>query len=229
MSAAAALAHPDIASVKGKRPMPMEAVMRTDDQSLAKHNKILEMKAEYDIQLVFLGDSLIRRWEDNPDLWNKYFIAYHAANFGVGGDCLENIKWRIMNGELDGVDPKIIILLAGTNNLDKDSDETIVNGIREIAEIIRQKLRNTKLVILGLLPRNINETGINYARKIDRINRLLEFQYTDTGITYRDIGKDLINEHGVVSDTIMPDGLHLNSHGYEIIGPKLKGIIDELW
>ncbi len=209
--------------------MQIEAVMRTDDQSVAKHNKILGMKAEYDIQLVFLGDSLTRRWEDNLDLWNRYFSAYNAANFGVGGDCLENIKWRILNGELDGINPKVIIILAGTNNLDKDSEETIVNGIREIAEIIRHKLKNTRLVILGLLPRNVNETGINYARKIGRINRQLDSLYANTEITYRDIGTDLINEQGVVSDTIMPDGLHLNSNGYEIIGPKLKSIIDELW
>jgi platelet-activating factor acetylhydrolase IB subunit beta/gamma len=209
--------------------MPLEAVMRTDDQSVAKHNKILEMKDEHDIQLVFLGDSLTRRWEDNLDLWNKYFSAYRAANFGVGGDCLENIKWRILNGELDGIGPKIIIILAGTNNLDKDSEETIVNGIREIAEITRQKLKHTKLVILGLLPRNVNETGINYARKIGRINGQIGTLCASTGITYRDIGKDLINEQGAVSDTIMPDGLHLNSNGYEIIGSKLRDIIDELW
>jgi platelet-activating factor acetylhydrolase IB subunit beta/gamma len=209
--------------------MPIEAVMRTDDQPVAKHNKILGMKDEYDIQLVFLGDSLTRRWEDNIDLWNKYFVAYNAANFGVGGDCLENIKWRVLNGELDGIDPKVIIILAGTNNLDKDSEETIVNGIREIAKITQHKLKNTKLVILGLLPRNVNETGINYAQKIVRINGRLDSLFANTEITYRDIGTDLIIEQGVVSDTIMPDGLHLNSNGYEIIGPKLRGIIDELW
>jgi platelet-activating factor acetylhydrolase IB subunit beta/gamma len=209
--------------------MPIEAVMRTDDLAVAKHNKILGMKSEQDIQLVFLGDSLTRRWEDNPGLWNRYFSGYHAANFGVGGDCLENIKWRILNGELDGIDPKIIILLAGTNNLDKDSEETIVNGIREIAEITRRKLKHTRLVILGLLPRNINETGINYARKIGRINGQLHALYANTEITYRDIGTDLINGQGAVSDTIMPDGLHLNNRGYEIIGPLLRGIIDELW
>jgi platelet-activating factor acetylhydrolase IB subunit beta/gamma len=209
--------------------MPIEAVMRTDDQSVAKHNKILGMKTEQEMQLVFLGDSLTRRWEDNIDLWNKYFSAYNAANFGVGGDCLENIKWRILNGELEGIDPKIIIVLAGTNNIDKDSEETVVIGIREIAEIIRQKLENTKLVILGLLPRNANETGINYAQKIGQINRQLESLFANSGITYRDIGTDLINEQGVVSGRIMPDGLHLNNLGYEIIGPKLRGIIDELW
>ncbi len=209
--------------------MPIEAVMRADEKSVAKHNKILAMKDEDDIQLVFLGDSLIRRWEDNLDLWKKYFSAYHAANFGVGGDCLENITWRILNGELDRIDPKIVILLAGTNNLDKDSEETIMTGIREIAEIIQQRLKKTKLVILGLLPRNTNATGINYARKIGRINGQLESLYANTGVTYRDVGKELLNEQGVVNDTIMPDGLHLNRHGYEIIGPKLRGIIDELW
>ncbi|MBN2116448.1 MAG: hypothetical protein JW730_07755 [Anaerolineales bacterium] len=209
--------------------MQLKPVMRTDEHFIQKHTSILELGNKEAVQVIFLGDSLTRRWEDNIDLWNKYFSAYNAANFGVGGDCLENIKWRILNGELDGIDPKAIIILAGTNNLDKDSEETIVNGIREIAEIIRHKLKNTKLVILGLLPRNANEAGINYARKIGRINRQLDSLYANTEITYRDIGTDLVNEQGEVSDTIMPDGLHLNSNGYEIIGPKLRGILDELW
>lgn len=209
--------------------MQIKAVMRTDDHHIEKHNRILGMKNEYDIQLVFLGDSLTRRWEDNIDLWNKYFSTYNAANFGVGGDCLENIKWRILNGELEGIDPKVIIVLAGTNNLDKDSEEMIFNGIREIVEIVEDKLRNTKIVVLGLLPRNLNETGINYSQKIDRINKQLDTLYANSEIIYRDIGIDLINEQGVVSERIMPDGLHLNGNGYEVIGPKLREIIDELW
>ena len=209
--------------------MTLKAVMRTDDHHITKHNKILHMKEGYDIQLVFLGDSLTRRWEDNIDLWNKYFSGYGAVNFGVGGDCLENIKWRIMNGELDGIDPKVIIVLAGTNNLDKDSEETIVGGIQDILGIVQQKLRNTSIVILGLLPRNNDGTGIHYAQKIGSINRQVAALYAGTEIIFRDIGTVLINEHGVVSETIMPDGLHLNRNGYEIVGPKLREIINELW
>jgi len=208
--------------------MRLKAVMRTDDLAVAKHNKILEIKNEHNIELVFLGDSLTRRWEDNLDLWNKYFSMYHAVNFGVGGDCLENIKWRILNGELDGIDPKVIIVLAGTNNLDKDPEEIIVSGIQEITEIIQHKLTNTKILILGLLPRNINETGIHYVQKISQINSQLASLYANSDMIYKDIGTDLINEQGVVSETIMPDGLHLNGKGYEIIGPKLKDIINEL-
>ena len=209
--------------------MPIEAVMRTDDHHIEKHNKILAMKNEYDIQLVFLGDSLTRRWEDNSDLWNTYFSEYQAANFGVGGDCLENIKWRILNGELDGINPKVIIVLAGTNNLDHDSEEKIVNGIQDIVEIIQNKCQHTKIVLLGLFPRNTNETGIDYIRKIGRINSQLHAFYANSHIAFRDIGPLLVNEHGVVSNTIMPDGLHLNRAGYEIIGPELKNIIDEFW
>jgi platelet-activating factor acetylhydrolase IB subunit beta/gamma len=209
--------------------MYVEPEMRADDHHIDKHNRILRMRNEYDIQLVFLGDSLTRRWEDNIGLWNKFFSAYNPANFGVGGDCLENIKWRVLNGELDGIDQKVIIVLAGTNNLDKDPKETIMGGIQEIVEIIQDKLKNTRIAVLGLLPRNMNETGIDYAQKIGWINRQLDALYADSEIIYRDIGADLANEQGVVSNTIMPDGLHLDGNGYKVIGPMLKDIIDELW
>ena len=209
--------------------MPIEAVMRTDEHHIFKHSKILSMRDEVDIQLVFLGDSLTRRWEDNINLWTKYFSKYGAANFGVGGDCIENIQWRILNGELDEIDPTVIIVLAGTNNLDKDTDEWILMGIQEIVTIIQEKLLNTKIVLLGLLPRNLNETGINYPQRIRDINNQLAGIYTNTKVIFRDIGTDLINEHETVDAAIMPDGLHLNANGYDIIGPKLKDIIDELW
>jgi len=209
--------------------MPLKAIMRTDEHHIAKHNKILGMKYEDEIQLVFLGDSLTRRWEDNIGIWNKYFAAYHAANFGVGGDTLENIKWRISNDELEGINPNIIVVLAGTNNLDKDPDEVIVSGIEEIVEMIQAKLKGTKIVVLGLFPRNNTEAGINYGQKIAGINRQLAVQYAGTEITFKDIGAILMNEIGIISKAIMPDGLHLSGEGYELIGPKLREIIEGIW
>jgi platelet-activating factor acetylhydrolase IB subunit beta/gamma len=215
---------------KRKHRMPMEPVMRTDDHFKTKHAQILKMGRARNIQVVFLGDSLVRRWEDNIELWDRYFAGYNAANFGMGSDCLENIKWRILHGELEGIAPKILLMLAGTNNLDKDSVETIVSGIGEITAIIRRKLKDSIIVILGLLPRNRNETGLDYARKIGEINKRLRGQYANTeGILFRDVGSDLINAEGIVNEAIMPDGLHLNRAGYEVVGPRLKAIIEELW
>ena len=214
---------------KKKDYMPLEAIMRTDEHHIAKHNKILGMKYKDDIQLVFLGDSLTRRWEDNIGIWNKYFAAYHPVNFGVGGDCLENIKWRILNDELEGINPKVIVVLAGTNNLDKDPEEVIVSGIEEIVGMIQAKLKDTKIVVLGLLPRNHTETGKNFGKKIVRINRQLTARFAGTEITFKDIGAILMNEKGRVRYAIMPDGLHLNDKGYELIGPELRKIIEGIW
>jgi lysophospholipase L1-like esterase len=214
---------------KRKDYMPLEAIMRTDEHHIAKHNKILGMKYKDDIQLVFLGDSLTRRWEDNIGIWNKYFAAYHPVNFGVGGDSLENIKWRILNDELEGINPKVIVVLAGTNNLDKDPEEVIVSGIEEIVGMIQAKLKDTKIVVLGLLPRNHTEAGKNYGKKIARINRQLTARFAGTEITFKDIGAILMNEKGRVSNAIMPDGLHLNDKGYELIGPELRKIIEGIW
>ncbi|MBN1439042.1 MAG: hypothetical protein JW929_06490 [Anaerolineales bacterium] len=207
----------------------MQPVMRTDEHHFEKHKQFLALRNKQDVRLVFLGDSLTRRWEDNPGLWNKYFAAYHAANFGVGMDCLENIKWRVMNGELDGINPKAVVFLGGTNNLDKDSEEAIVEGIREIVEIVRRKLNRATIVLLGLFPRKPDEKGIDYPAKIDRINRRLDSLYAGTDVVYRDLGPDLLDEDGAVNETIMPDGLHLNAEGYDFIGPKLRAIIEAVW
>lgn len=138
-------------------------------------------------------------------------------------------RLRILNGELDGINPKIIVVLAGTNNLDNDSEDTLVDRIQDIVGIIQTKLPQTQIVLLGLLPRNRNETGIDYAQKIGWINSQLQAFYTDSPVAFRDLGPILVNEHGEVSEIIMPDGLHLNYAGYEVIGPELKNIIEEFW
>jgi len=209
--------------------MPLEAIMRMDEHFIAKHNKILGMKYKDDIQLVFLGDSLTRRWEDNIGIWNKYFASYHPVNFGVGGDSLENIKWRILNDELERINPKVIVVLAGTNNLDKDPEDMIVSGIEEIVGMIQVKLKYTKIIVLGLLPRSRTEEGMNYGQKIVRINRQLAARFTGTEIIFKDIGAILMNKKGRVSNAIMPDGLHLSAKGYELIGPELRKIIEGIW
>jgi hypothetical protein len=71
-----------------------------------------------------MGDSITRRWgasdaqyQDFLANWNRSFFGWNAANSGSGSDTVQNILWRLANGELDDVHPKVIVLLAGTNNL----------------------------------------------------------------------------------------------------------------
>ena len=39
--------------------------------------------------------------------WDTYFAPLNSLNFGIGGDCTEHVLWRIENGELDGINPKV--------------------------------------------------------------------------------------------------------------------------
>ena len=134
---------------------------------MAAHKALLEKRKQGVIDVYFLGDSITRRWQgtDYPEHkknWDQNFFGWNAANFGWGGDITQNVLWRLQNGELDGVNPKIVVLMIGTNNLGNmtSSDDTdaqveqVTRGIRAILDAIREKAPAAKIVLTGITPRN---------------------------------------------------------------------------
>src|ERR1700760_2983685 len=98
------------------------SIPRTDQNSILAHQELLAKAKQGRIDVYFEGDSITRRWgaTDYPQLlanWKENFFGWNAADFGWGADRVQNVLWRLENGELDGVNPKIIVLLAGTNNV----------------------------------------------------------------------------------------------------------------
>ncbi len=83
---------------------------------------------------------------------------YNTLNIGFSGDRTENVIWRLQHGELEKINPKIALLLIGTNNTDGNHFPTINNSyeleeaIWKICEIIKEKLPNTEILLLGILP-----------------------------------------------------------------------------
>ncbi|HMB24075.1 MAG TPA: GDSL-type esterase/lipase family protein, partial [Anaerolineales bacterium] len=163
--------------------------------------------------------------EDNSYLWEVYFSDFKPANLGVGADCIENLLWRVENGEIENFAPQLILLLIGTNNLAKDSEETIVEGIVETARSIQRKCAKTKLVVLGLLPRERDENGNDCMARIEKINRELNAKSKLNNYQYEYFGDKLLGNNGEIDKTIMPDGLHLNEEGYKLAGPLIQEII----
>lgn len=206
--------------------MKLKPVMRTDEHHHQKHESILRMIREKQIDVVFLGDSLTRRWEDNPHLWEEYFSQFHPANFGIGGDCIENVLWRIENGEIDGINPKLFFVLIGTNNLCRNTEDEIVEGIMEVVRTIRLRCPESKVVVFGLLPREKDETGRECNDRIATINRELEKRAGSSEYVYEYFGDVLVTENGSVDKELMPDGLHLNESGYRIVGPIVRSIVE---
>ena len=129
-----------------------QPVARTDQNSRTAHAQLLEKAKQGRIDIYFEGDSITRRWgaTDYPELlanWNQNFFGWNAADFGWGADTIQNILWRLENGELDGVNPKIIVLLAGTNNVgntvppggDDAKVADITKGLKAVLDLLQAK------------------------------------------------------------------------------------------
>jgi len=162
-------------SAQADQPTP-----RTDKNSQIAHEQLLAKAKQGRIDVYFEGDSITRRWgaTDYPQLlenWRENFFGWNAADFGWGADRVENILWRLESGELDGINPKVIVLLAGTNNVGNkipsagpDSVvENVTRGLREVVRVLRAKALAATIIITGIFPRNDN---IDVMPAINRIN-----------------------------------------------------------
>jgi lysophospholipase L1-like esterase len=218
-----------------------EAHPRSDKNSLAAHQQLLEKKTRGQIDVYFLGDSITRRWgtsdaQYRPLLanWQQNFFGWNAANFGWGADATQNILWRLRNGELEGVHPKIIVLMAGTNNVGKQSPasandpriEDITRGLRAIVDECRSQAPEATIVVMGITPRNDN---IAVMPIIDRINANLARFADGRRVRYVNINDRLADSNGKLHAGMTdPDQLHLAVKAYQIWADALKPIFTEL-
>ena len=208
---------------------------RTDSNSLLAHRQLLAKRTQGRIDVYFVGNSITRRWgaTDYPELlanWKANFFGWNAADFGWGGDRIQHMLWRLEDGELDGVNPKVIVILAGTNNVDRvpGGDEKvadIVRGLRALVDLCRRKAPNATIILTGIFPRNDN---IAVVPEINRINAALARFADGRSIRYIDINDKLADGGGHLFDGMMGDKLHPTVKGYQIWADALKPLLTEL-
>ena len=221
-----------------KRVMILKPVMRTDEHHVMKHSYILNhVRTETNnlkdggtpsIRTVFFGDSLTRRWEDNPSLWEKYFAPFAPANFGVGADTLNNILWRVQNENLENLAPEKLVFLGGTNSLHDESVGDIIDTIEYILRLFNEKLPATSLLLIGIFPRNDDTDGTVYNSSIVQINAALSAAVRANifpRTTFADFGSLLLGSDGRLKPELTPDGLHMNAEGYKVLGPELVRLL----
>jgi len=212
---------------------------RSDPNSLIAHERLLEKAKKDHIDIYFEGDSITRRWgaSDYPELlasWKQNFFGWNAADFGWGADKTENILWRLHNGELDGVNPKVIVLLAGTNNVGRNvppsGDEAkvaeVTNGIQAILRVLQAKAPDATIILTAIFPRNDNPAVMPIINKInENLSKLAEGKK----IRFLDINDKLADHGGQLFEGIMnPDKLHPALKGYQVWADALKPIFTEL-
>jgi len=212
---------------------------RTDQNSLTAHSQLLEKAKKGGIDIYFEGDSITRRWgaTDYPELlanWKQNFFGWNAADFGWGADTIQNILWRLNNGELDGVNPKIIVLLAGTNNVGRtmpaggdDAKVTdITKGLKATLDVLRAKAPNATIVLTAIFPRNDN---IAVVGTINKINSNLSKFADGKKIRYLNVNDKLADKDGKLFAGMMnADDLHPAIKGYQVWADGLNPIFTEL-
>lgn len=205
---------------------------------MVAHEQLVQKAKQGGIDLYFVGDSITRRWGcSDPQYrlllenWNTNFFGWNAGNFGWGADRIENILWRLENGELDGVNPKVIVLLAGINNVgtqpgDDAKVADIALGIKAILEVCQAKAPRATIIITAIFPRNDNMAVIP---TINKINRTMEDLADGKKVRYLNINDQLADKEGKLFPGMMNgDKLHPALKGYQVWADALKPILAEL-
>jgi lysophospholipase L1-like esterase len=209
-----------------------DAAPRTDANSKLAHEQLLEKRGKGRTDIYFEGDSIVRRWgaTDYPELlanWKENFTGWNAGDFGCGADRTQNILWRLNNGELDDVNPKVIVLLAGTNNVGaRGNANDITLGISAILRVMQEKAPNATIILTAIFPRNDN---MAWMPAIDKVNTNLAKLADGKKIRFLNINDKLADANGVLFEGMMNrDKLHPALKGYQVWADALKLMFTEL-
>jgi len=205
-----------------------------------RHEKLLKQTAKGHVDVLFLGDSITQGWEGSGrEVWAKHFEPMHAANYGIGGDRTQHVLWRITEGkELEGLTPKVCVLMIGTNNSHDNSAEEIAEGVEAIVQELRHQKPHMKILLLAVFPRSgklakdlkdANHVAPDELNtKLPEVNKRLAKLDDGKMVKYLDIGPKFLDKEGGLSKEIMPDYLHLSKKGYEIWAEAIEGPVKEM-
>jgi lysophospholipase L1-like esterase len=189
------------------------------------HQKRMDLTKAGGFELVMLGDSVTDGWWQHGGLWNKYFGKYKPANFGIGGDRTENVLWRLNAGELVGTNPKVVVVMLGTNNAGFNTPGEIAVGIGTVLKKLRTILPETKIVLLGIFPRKDAENRA----KTEAANKLFGKMHDGNYVHYHDISSAFMDKDGKIKDGLLADDVHLTAAGYAAWGEAMTPILKKLW
>lgn len=204
------------------------------------HESFLARGKAGPIEVLFIGDSITAGWTKAPHVWEHYYGKNQPANFGIGGDQTQHVIWRIENGELDGISPKVTVLMLGTNNTAGHTAAEIIAANQKIVRLIRAKIPGTKVLVLAIFPRGarkdqagrITEAAIADATKrMDVINTVnAELAKLDDGrnVRFLDINAVFVGQDGKIPFALMPDQLHPNAAGYQLWADAMKPLLTEM-
>jgi lysophospholipase L1-like esterase len=205
-----------------------------------RHDAKLKELAQAKPELIFLGDSITQDWEhagppewqDFAPVWQRFYGDRHAANLGFKGDTTASLLWRIDNGEVAGIAPKVAVVLIGANNLGRLhwSAEDTVSGIDAILAELHRRLPATRILLLGVLP---SDRSAWITETTARINHMLASRYqADAKVTFLDLTA-LFMANGVLNRSLFLDPrltppdppLHPSAQGQALMAKAMEPVL----
>lgn len=217
---------------------PIQKNGRDKQLFLQLHESFLARGKEGPVGLLFLGDSITRQFlKYAPKVWEEYYGNYQPANFGIGGDLTQHLIWRIENGELDGISPRVAVLMIGTNNTSTHSASQILAANTKIVEMVRKRLPKTRILVLGIFPRGPRNLDKNGVPRDDGVTRMAIINEVNDGLAKLDDGKAVrflninsvfVGSDGRIPNDVMPDQLHPREKGYRLWAEAMKPLLNEM-
>lgn len=223
------------------RPQPSTLIEVTQNRDwknydwATRHRAIVTRNEQVKPDILLLGDSITHFWGGEPSdarargpvSYRKFFGEFKVTNIGYGWDRTENVLWRLRHGEVDGIHPRVVMVMIGTNNMNINTTEEIAAGVSAICEELHVRLPESKILLIGIFPRGAKaDAGRD---KIAGVNRELAKLDGTRNITYMDIGRVFLEPDGSIAPAIMNDYLHPTEAGYErwgdAIAPTLKKLL----
>jgi len=215
--------------------MPEEAVTAKENiPKQGREDEFLKITKDKSIQLVFLGDSITDWWlrddgKHGKEVWDQYYAKLNAVNFGISGERTEHTLGHIAKGILDGLDPKVVVIMIGTNNVGQkrpDKPEWAAAGVKKVVESVQKKLPNSKILLLGVFPRSKKDSPLRNA--VTEINAIICKLDNGQSIRYLDIGSKFIDSEGNISKDVIPDALHPSTKGYQIWAEAMNPLLTQM-
>lgn len=211
-------------------PAAVAPAPRSEAWWATRHEHTLARIRQGGVDLLMIGDSITQGWSaEGRHVWNTYYGHRRAVNLGFSGDCTEHVLWRLNHGEIDGIAPKLAVVMIGTNNTGarRDPPEETAAGIQAILSTLRTGLPDTKILLLGVFPRGASSDAplrrVNVA-----INALIRSYADNQRVFFLDLSSVFLDDQERLSPHLMPDYLHLNERGYQVWAEGMEIMLTRL-
>ncbi len=220
------IAQANNTSIADKNKIAITPVIQNVKWWISRHKQKVKQIKQGNIDLIMIGDSITHSWEKTGyPIWEKFYGNRNSVNLGFAGDRTEHVIWRLQNGEIDGISPRLAILQIGTNNSGhrQDSANYTAAGINAIIKELRARLPKTKILLLAIFPRLNSESVLSKLNS--EVNNIISGYADNKTVFYLNINKRFLDHQGNLSKKIQPDLLHFSESGYQIWAQAMEPMV----